>query len=156
MFDLRLKKLNGKKKSMTQDAGSYILSWKLHLMYFKAKVQQGRCRWCNYKLECHKTVEKPYLEANKQQRRYRLTYLDVLKLEEEYGWCFEGQSTAWKLIEAFLGVINKQVKACLVYLKCKTQQDRYVWCIYKFKCHKTVQRRYLVTSKQQTKHRWCF
>ena len=48
------------------------------------------------------------------------------------------------------------VKVCLVYLEWKLQQDRYGHCNYKFKCHKTVQRRYLVTSKQQRWYRWCF
>ena len=57
-----------------------------------------------------KTVQKWYLEVNKQQRIYRLTYLEVSKLEEGYGWRFENQSTAWKLNERLLGVINKQVR----------------------------------------------
>ena len=42
-----------------------------------------------------------------------------------------------------------------VYLECKLQQDRYVWCIYELKRHKMVQRRYLATSKQITRYRWC-
>ena len=32
-----------------------------------------------------KRTEIRYLEKNKEQRRYRLTYLDVSKLEEGYG-----------------------------------------------------------------------
>ena len=42
---------------------------------------------------------------------------------------------------------------CLVYLECKQQQDRYGWCIFKLKYHKTVEGTYLETSKQQRKHR---
>ena len=53
------------------------------------------------------------LKANKQQRRYPLTYLDVSKLEQGYGWCFEGQTTAWNLIEMFFEVINKQARCAL-------------------------------------------
>ena len=47
-------------------------------------------------------------------------------------------------------------KVCFVYLECKLSQDRYVWCIYKSKCHKTVERRYLATSQKQTRYRWSF
>ena len=47
-------------------------------------------------------------------------------------------------------------KVCFAYLECKRQQDRYVWCIYKFKCHETVERKYLVTSKQQRRYRCGF
>ena len=54
-----------------------------------------------------------HLEANKQQTSYRLIHLVVLKLEQGYGWCFEGQTTAWKFIETFLGVRNKQVSCGL-------------------------------------------
>ena len=70
-------------------------------MYWKAKLQQDMCRWCNYKLKCHKTAQIKYSEANKKQARYRVIYLDVSKFEQGYGWCFEGQTTALKLIETF-------------------------------------------------------
>ena len=39
-------------------------------------------------------------------------------------------------------------KVCFMYLECKLQQDKYGWCIYKLKCHKMVERRYL--EKQTT------
>ena len=110
MFDLRFQTLTGNKKSMTQTVSSDTLTGKVPLIDLNITLQQDKCRWCNYKLKCHKTVEKTYLEQNKQQRRYRLTYLDVSKLEQRYGSCFERQTTAWKLIETFLGVINKQVR----------------------------------------------
>ena len=79
-------------------------------MYLKVKLQQDRCRWCNYKLKCHKTAEITYLEANKQQAVYHLTYLEVSKLEQKYGWCVEAQTTAWNLNGTFLAVISKQVR----------------------------------------------
>ena len=47
-------------------------------------------------------------------------------------------------------------KVFFVYLECKLQQDRYVWCIYKSRCHKTVQRRYLATSKEIIRYGWYF
>ena len=39
------------------------------------------------------TAEITYLEGNKQQIRYGLTYLDVFNEEERYDLCFEDQ---WK------------------------------------------------------------
>ena len=74
----------------------------------EVKLQQCKCCWCNYKLNCHKTAETTYLEANKQQTRYCQTYLEVLKLEQRHGWCFEGQTTARKANGTFLAVKNKQ------------------------------------------------
>ena len=79
-------------------------------MYGKGKLQQDGCRWCKYKLKCHKTAVIRYLETNKQQRGYGVIYLDFWYLEKEYGWCFEDQTTVWKLIETFLEVINKEVR----------------------------------------------
>ena len=60
------------------------------------------------KVKMPKTAQIRNLEASKQERKYRLKYLDVSNLQQEYGWCFEHQTTTWKLIETFLGVINKQ------------------------------------------------
>ena len=121
MFGLRFQTLNRNKKSMTQAFSSYSLSCNLCLTYLKAKLQQDRCRWWDYKVKCHKTAKTTYLEANKQQTRYRLSYLEVSKLEKGYGWCFEMQTTAWKLIETFSEVINKQVRcaSCIYSVKCK-------------------------------------
>ena len=80
MFDLCFKTLNGNKKGMTQAVRVYTLTCKLRLMYLKVKLQQDRCRW--WKLKCHKTAVIRYIEGNKQQRRYRLTYLDVSNLQQ--------------------------------------------------------------------------
>ena len=51
-------------------------------MYLKVKLQQDTPRQFKYKLKCHKTEEITYLEANKQQIRYRLSYLEVSNLEQ--------------------------------------------------------------------------
>ena len=72
------------------------------------KLQQDTCGWRVYKLKCHKRGEVMYLEASKQQRRYRLTHLELSRLEEKYGWCFEDESTGWETDGTFLGVENKQ------------------------------------------------
>ena len=42
-----------------------------------------------------------------------------------------------------------------MYLEYKLQEDRYGWYIFNLKWQKMVERRYLETSKQQTRHRWC-
>ena len=61
-----------------------------------------------------KTAGKTYLKANKQQTRYRLTYLEVSKEEKRYDWCFEGETTAWKVnCYAFRGYKQKN-KVCFV------------------------------------------
>ena len=60
-----------------------------------------------------KTAGKTYLKANKQQTRYRLTYLEVSKEEKRYDWCFEGETTAWKVNVTLLGVINKKIRCVL-------------------------------------------
>ena len=85
MFDLHFKTLNCKKKSMTQTVSSFALTCKRYLRYLKAKLQQDSFRWCSYTLKCHKTAGITYLQANKQQTRYRLAYLDVSKLEQGFG-----------------------------------------------------------------------
>ena len=120
IFDICFKTINSNKKSMAQAVSSNTLKCKLRLTSLKGKLQEDRCRWCNYKLKCHKTTQITYLQENKQQTRYRITYLQVLRLEQGYGWCFERQTTAWKLIETFLGVINKQVRctSCICNVKC--------------------------------------
>ena len=41
-------------------------------MFLEVKMQQDRCRWRN-KVKLEKVGELLYFEANKQQRRYRLT-----------------------------------------------------------------------------------
>ena len=40
-------------------------------------------------VKLQKKAETTYLEANKAEWTYRLTYLDVLKREERYNWGFE-------------------------------------------------------------------
>ena len=47
------------------------------------------------------------------------------------------------------GCYKQRNKVCLVYLECKLQQYKYGWCIFKWKFQKTVERKYLETSKQQ-------
>ena len=70
---------------------------------------------------------------------------DVLKTKPQ-------DQTYW---DVFRGC-KQTSKVCYLDLECKLQQDSTVWCIYKFKGYKTVQRRYLATSKQQTRYQWCF
>ena len=33
-------------------------------------------------------------------------------------------------------------KVCVVYLECKLQEDKYLWCIFKLKCQITVETTY--------------
>ena len=81
---------------------------KVCLVYIQCKLQQDSCGYCSYKLKCLKTEEIRYFQANKQQTRYRLTYLEVWKLEQRYGWCFEGQSKTPKFNGTFSALKNKQ------------------------------------------------
>ena len=56
----------------------------------------------------------------------------------------------------FFSGYKQRKNMCLVYLEWKLQQDRYRWCIFKLKYHKTVEKAYLHRRKQQTAHRWFF
>ena len=57
-----------------------------------------------------KTAQLTYLEANKQQTKYRVTYPEPWKLQKRSDWCFQGQRNAWKVNGRFLGIINKEIK----------------------------------------------
>ena len=60
------------------------------------------------RLKCLKRAEITYLQADKQQTRYRLTYLEVSKLQQSYGGCFEDHTTTPKVNGTFSAVKNKQ------------------------------------------------
>ena len=47
---------------------------------------------------------------------------------------------------------KKTNKVCLVYLQCKLQEDGIPSCISKLECGKTLKKRYLETSNQQTRY----
>ena len=64
-------------------------------------------------VKLEKTAEITYLDGNKQQARYRLTYLKILNKEERYYCCFEGQRTGGKVNVTFLAVINKKVRSAV-------------------------------------------
>ena len=74
-------------------------------------------------LKCLKTVEITYLQAEEQQTRYCLTYLELWKKEQRYGWCFQDRRTTPKVNEHFQP-LKANNKVCLVHLQCKLQQDR--------------------------------
>ena len=81
---------------------------KVCLVYLQSKLQQDKYSWCIYVLKYLKSKGKTHLDAKKQQKRYRLTYLVLSKLEQSYGWCFEDQRTTPKVNETFSAVKNKQ------------------------------------------------
>ena len=81
---------------------------KVCLVYIQGKLRQDSCGYCNYKLKCLKKEEISYFQANKQQTRYRLTYLELSKLEQRYGRCFEGQSTTPKFNGTLSAIKKKQ------------------------------------------------
>ena len=70
-------------------------------------------------------------------------YLEILKQEKRFGLCL------WTLNEWRKGTTNDfssyklTSKMSLVYLEVKLQQYSCVYCIYKLKCHKTVEISYL-------------
>ena len=49
-----------------------------------------------------------YLEAKKNRGRHRRTYLEILKLQQRYGWCLQGETTTPKVYGTFPAVKNKQ------------------------------------------------
>ena len=54
----------------------------------------------------------------------------------------------WDLFSGY----NQRNNACLVYLKCKLQQDSYDWWIFKLKGVETVEITYLSGNRQQTRY----
>ena len=130
-FGLRFLRQNSKKKGMTHTVSSYKLTSKPYLMYLKIKLQQDTCGWCNYKLKCHKTAEITYLEANKQQRRYRLTYLEVSKLEQRYGWCFLRLKCNNPSAHDVFRDRNSRMKVRLTYLQVWKLGKSYGWCFWR-------------------------
>ena len=59
----------------------------------ECKPQQDRCGYLNDKLKYLQTAEITSLQNTKQEARYRLTYLEVTKVEQSYAWCFEAYVT---------------------------------------------------------------
>ena len=49
------------------------------MMFLEVKLDQDRCRWCNYNLDLKKQQKIKSLEEKKQQRRYCLIYLEISK-----------------------------------------------------------------------------
>ena len=82
---------------------------KVCLVYSQSKLQQDTYSWCIYLLKCLKWKEKTHLEANKQQTRCGLTYLDVWKMEKWYGLCCEVQIIVSKIDGTFSAVKNQQL-----------------------------------------------
>ena len=81
---------------------------KVWLVYLQSKLQEDRYSWGIYLLKSLKSKEKTHLEANKQETRYGLTYLDVWKMEKWYGWCFEVQIVASQIDGTFSAVRHKE------------------------------------------------
>ena len=81
-------------------------------------------------LKLQKTVELTYLEANKQQTTYHLTYSEVSKC-----YVFSGDKLRNKMP--------------LVYSECKLEKDRCDRCIFNLKCWKTIETN-MFTEKQTT------
>ena len=49
------------------------------MMFLEVKMQQDRYRWCNYGLNCIKTAEIMYFQANKRETKSLVAYLEVSK-----------------------------------------------------------------------------
>ena len=49
------------------------------MIVLEVKLEQDGFRWSNYGLYWKKKAEITYLAANKQQTKYGLIYLDILK-----------------------------------------------------------------------------
>ena len=72
-----------------------------------------------------------------------------------YNWCFEGQGTAKVKCYSFSSY-KKRKKMWLVCLGGKLGDDSYGWCIFRLKCQKTVEIRYLEKNKQERRYRLYF
>ena len=94
---------------------------------------KAKYEWCFSRLKCNKigavlqlqvklqkTAKITYIEANIQRTAYRLTYLDLWKIEEKYDWYFEGQRTAWKINVTFLPVIKIKIRCFLSIWRAKS------------------------------------
>ena len=49
------------------------------MMFSEVKLEQDRCHWYNYSLNWKNPAEIKSSEQNKEQRRYRLIYLEISK-----------------------------------------------------------------------------
>ena len=72
-------------------------------------------------VKLQKRAELMYLEAKKQETRYRLRYSDVSTQEKRYDGCSESQTTVSRLNVAFFEVTNKEIRC--------------VWCIQSVNCN---------------------
>ena len=52
---------------------------KERMLFFEVKIKQDRCRLMQLQVKRQQTAEITYLQANKQERRYRLTYSEISK-----------------------------------------------------------------------------
>ena len=82
-------------------------------------------------------------EGNKKQTKYCLIYL-----KRKVRLMFWEPKDTIRVKCYLFSVYIQRNKNISEYLGCKLQEDGYCECIFKLKCHKTVQRTYLETSKQ--------
>ena len=103
------------------------------LGYLENKLEQDSHGWCIWNLNLQKSIERTYLETSKQERRYRLTHLEISKKEERCDWNFwmPNESVKGKCY-IFRGT-KQSNKLSFVYLECKLQEDRYDEWIFKIK-----------------------
>ena len=110
-------------------------------MFFDVSIQEDRCRWSNYKLNCKKKKKISNVFRSKQTtNKVPLNIFKGWKKEKRYDWCFEVQKLAGKVNLRFLAVINKE------YLE---QQNSYGQCIFKLK-YQNNGRNNIFREKQRT------
>ena len=104
-------------------------------------------------VKLQKTAEVTYIEANKQETSFRVTYLEVRRKKKKRELLFWWRKHKMKNKCYVFSSHKQRNKVWMVYLECKLQQDRYRSCIFKLESYKTVETKYLETSQQQTKYR---
>ena len=112
---------------------------KIGLTYLERKLQQDTYGSCIFKLKCHKTEDKSYLQARKQQPRYRWIkkgnncVFDVLE-ETSKVHCmdlpFKNLIISSKNYQQYEEVKMKQYKVRLWFFEVKIQHHRWPWWNY--------------------------
>ena len=119
------------------------------------KKQETKYDWYFSKFKCKRQCKRDVFSGWNAWIIVRLIYLEALKLEQRYGWYFWGLSDSMKSkSDSFSSC--KQTSKVYMYLEVKLHQGRRGWWIYKFRCLKTIEIKYLEASNHRTQCHCCF
>ena len=102
-------------------------------MLFYGKYARGKVPLKQSQVKLQKTKEVTYLEDNKPETSFRLTYLKAERKKRELRLTFWRRKASMKgKCYALIGYKQRNTM-CLEYLECKLQEDSYAWCISNLK-----------------------